>query len=159
MILWRMLFMYIDYVIQDGDTIESIALAHNIPMYQLLEMNHLEDALSLTPGNTLKIPSNLGELFVRYQVQKGDTLSSIAREYGTTVQTISQLNGLENSDFLYENMELVIPREGVELYFTEEGDTLENVARRLSLTPLDLLKYNHRLYLLPSQVIAYKKEQ
>ncbi len=150
-------YMYVDYVIQNGDTLESIALATNIPMYQLLSINGLEDALTLMPGNTIKIPNNYGNLFVKYTVQKGDSLSSIAKEYQTTIKILEELNGLENSNFLYEGEQLLIPREDVGIYITKEADTLESVAQNLNKPISELTQYNKRIYLLPSQLIAYKK--
>lgn len=79
--------MYTDYVIQEGDTLESIAINQNIPMFQLLALNGLEDAITLVPGNTLKIPNQFYS-FIKYKVQKGDTLTSIAKEYETTVEIL-----------------------------------------------------------------------
>ncbi len=151
--------MYIDYVIQNGDTLESISKKTNVPMFQILIQNGLEDAFSLTPGNTIQIPSTYGTMFVKYTVEKGDTLSSIAKEYGTTVDLIKQINGLENTNFLYENEFLFLPREDVVIYFTEEGDTLESVAEKTGKSILELVEENQKIYLFPSQLIAYRKEQ
>ena len=148
--------MYTDYVIQEGDTLESIAINQNIPMFQLLALNGLEDAITLVPGNTLKIPNQFYS-FIKYKVQKGDTLTSIAKEYETTVEILRQLNGLENTDFLYEDEELSIPKDHINVYFTKEEDTLQNISQKMKTSMPDLLQYNRRIFLLPSQVIVYPK--
>ena len=41
-----------------------------------------------------------------YTVQSGDTLSSIASKYGTSYQTIAQLNGLSNPNLIYTGQRL-----------------------------------------------------
>lgn len=45
----------------------------------------------------------------RYTIKKGDTLSGIARKYGTTVSKIKAANGMK-SDFIREGRTLTIPR-------------------------------------------------
>lgn len=41
-----------------------------------------------------------------YTVQSGDTLSSIAAKYGTSYQTIAQLNGLSNPNLIYAGQKI-----------------------------------------------------
>ena len=43
-----------------------------------------------------------------YTVQSGDTLSSIAAKYGTSYQTIAQLNGISNPNLIYVGQKLRI---------------------------------------------------
>ena len=47
-----------------------------------------------------------------YVVQSGDTLTSIAEEFGTTVEAIVEANNLEDPDVLAIGQELVIPTDG-----------------------------------------------
>jgi LysM repeat protein len=44
----------------------------------------------------------------RYVVQQGDTLFSLARRYGTTVEDIQQANKLAN-DSIYVGQQLIMP--------------------------------------------------
>lgn len=46
-----------------------------------------------------------------YQVQKGDTLSEIAKQFGITVEALQEANAILNPEFLQIGQELVIPRE------------------------------------------------
>lgn len=43
-----------------------------------------------------------------YVVKKGDTLSKIARQYGTTYQALAKLNGIKNPDKIYVGQKLNI---------------------------------------------------
>lgn len=44
-----------------------------------------------------------------YTIQRGDTLSKIAARYGTTVQTLMELNNLANKRHIYAGHKLLIP--------------------------------------------------
>jgi lipoprotein-anchoring transpeptidase ErfK/SrfK len=47
-----------------------------------------------------------------YIVQRGDTLATIARQYGVTYPYLMQLNGLANADQIYAGQSLIVPGEG-----------------------------------------------
>lgn len=69
-----------------------------------------------------------------YVVQKGDTLYSIAREFGVTVQFIKELNNL-TSDTITPGMKLFLDEEYPEATYTvTRGDTLYSIASKFSTT-------------------------
>ena len=43
-----------------------------------------------------------------YTVKNGDTLSGIARKYGTTYQKIAKDNGIANPNLIYAGQKLII---------------------------------------------------
>lgn len=45
----------------------------------------------------------------KYIVQKGDTLSAIARKYGTTVYELSKANNIVNPNFIRVGQVLTLP--------------------------------------------------
>lgn len=45
---------------------------------------------------------------VKYTVKKGDTLSKIAKAYGTTVKAIQELNGITNPNLIYPGQVFVV---------------------------------------------------
>lgn len=50
--------------------------------------------------------------FTEYEVQSGDTLSSIASSFGTTVQRLVEINGLESQDVIINvGQKLLVPTE------------------------------------------------
>ena len=67
---------------------------------------------SLTPTATptpTPTPSPTWSCEVTHVVQRGETVSSIARYYGTTVSVIVAANGLVDPDFVWVGQRLVIP--------------------------------------------------
>ncbi|WP_324669693.1 peptidoglycan DD-metalloendopeptidase family protein [Geochorda subterranea] len=83
-----------------------------------------------------------------YPVQPGDTLSGIARLYGTTVDTLVRLNGL-GGDTIRVGQRLLVPRAGIGgtvvewgRYRVQPGDTLWSVARRFGISYEALQRIN-----------------
>ena len=44
-----------------------------------------------------------------YTVQWGDTLSSLAKKYGTSVEKLAQINGIKNPDLIFKGASLIVP--------------------------------------------------
>ena len=83
----------IEYVVQEGDTMESIAAKNGLTTDQIRWSNNLKNT-SVSPGNVLALPSVPG---IVYTVKSGDTIESIAAKYGSTATEITALNDLEVS--------------------------------------------------------------
>jgi LysM repeat protein len=77
-----------------------------------------------------------------YTVQRGDTLYSIARRYGTTVTAIAQANGILNPAYISVGQVLLIPTEPAwpsppptgGYYTVQRGDNLYRIALRFGTT-------------------------
>lgn len=72
---------------------------------------------------------------VVYVVRFGDTLSGIAKSFGTTPQAIAARNGIRNSDRIFVGQRLVIvtsaapaPPVASSVYIVKRGDTLSAIA-------------------------------
>jgi len=147
------------YIVQEGDTIISVAQLFGIKVIDLIRANQLEDVYYLTPGEELIVPTQTPLGFTYYIVQKGDTLYAIAKMHDIALQDLIAINGLEDQQYIYPGQKILIPKEGVKAYITKEGDTLSTVAELLRIPTEDILVYNRRLYLLPEQLIAYKTKE
>lgn len=145
------------YIVEPGDNIASIAKKFNVKVIDLVKENHLENIYYLAPGMELIIPDIPTEdVFEYYTVQKGDNLDEISKKYGITAQMLAEMNGLELNEYIYPEQKLLVPRAGVEVYITKDGDTLNSMADELGVSRENILLYNPNLYLLPEQLIAYR---
>lgn len=83
-----------------------------------------------------------------YPVRPGDTLTGVARLYGTDVRTLMRLNGLKDTR-LRAGARVLVPRAGTGgsarqwgRYVARPGDTLWAIARRFSVSLEDLQRVN-----------------
>jgi murein DD-endopeptidase MepM/ murein hydrolase activator NlpD len=82
-------------------------------------------------------------------VQRGETLFSIARRYGSTVDAITHANGIRDPRQIYVGQRLVIPGNsghtgvaGTVPYMVQAGDTLTSISRRYLTTWQTLVQVN-----------------
>jgi membrane-bound lytic murein transglycosylase D len=102
------------YTMKQGDTLETLAARAGIPVGELCEANDLRAGARLLPGTRLLSPyrevkdESRVEAFngprvyelvnrpaVYHVVRAGESLSSIARRYGTSVADLKEQNGLK----------------------------------------------------------------
>jgi len=81
----------VEYTVQSGDTVSSIARKFGISVNTVLWSNNLSSFSLIRPGNKLTILPYSG---VIHTVKSGDTLAGIARKYGVTQTTIRNSNSL-----------------------------------------------------------------
>lgn len=92
----------IEYIVQKGDTLTSIAQKYNTTYQKLAEYNNISNPNLILIGQVIKIPNNSK---IIYTVQKGDTLSSIASKYNITWQKIYE----DNKSVIGDNPDLIKP--------------------------------------------------
>ena len=78
-----------------------------------------------------------------YTVKKGDSLYSIARQFGITVNELKSSNNL-TGETLTVGQKLTIPQSDVsgDLYQVQKGDTLYSISRKLGVPVADLRRAN-----------------
>ena len=122
--------MPVIYVVQSGDTLLSIAIEYDTTVDALLQANDLDEREMIyagqelviaTPAPTAEVPSTLlgtgsptpePTRFLTHIVQAGESLTSIATDYGTTVEAIVAANRIEDPRSLRTGQELIIPLAG-----------------------------------------------
>ena len=95
--------------------------------------------------------------YTLYEIQKGDTLYKISKEFNVNTKLLSELNGLNLDDYIYPGQTLLIPKKDVSYYITKDGDTLYTVSNIFKTTEKDIVEQNRTIYLLAGQMIYYKK--
>lgn len=103
----------INYVVQEGDTVSSIAQKFDISVETIRSQNNLKSNDAIKLGQTLEILPVTG---VSHKVQKGDTIYSVAKKYDADVQGIADFpfNTFTNDEtFELAIGQLIIVPEGV----------------------------------------------
>lgn len=118
----------VTYTVLRGDSLTRIANLYGTTVEAIIRQNNLSST-RIMPGMVLQIPTlDIGggttvqppppvtpvpptTSFV-YTVQPGDELRFIAARYGTTWQTIAELNNLPNPNFIFTGQQLLIPNFG-----------------------------------------------
>lgn len=95
-----------DYIVQPGDTLQSVASANNISVNTLMWANGLSLSSPLKTGDSLTILPVDGLL---YAVKSGDTVGAIAQKYGANPDDIISYNSLANQDDVYVGDILIVP--------------------------------------------------
>ncbi|REH75164.1 LysM peptidoglycan-binding domain-containing protein [Staphylococcus felis] len=109
------------YTVRSGDTLSQIAARYGTTYQNIMQLNGLSNFI-IYPGQQLKVSgsstvtrpaqptqqarTNSGSSSY-YTVRAGDSLSLIASKYGTTYQSIMQLNGL-TSFLIYPGQQLKV---------------------------------------------------
>ena len=147
--------MYTIYQVMMGDTIEGIANKFNTDVNTIMKLN---DINNIVPGYSIVVPKTNTKI-KKYIVKEGDTIYAIARKNNVSKDVLLTLNGLNEYDYIYPNEQILIPMEGVEIYVTRDNDTLNNILNTIGITANELVKQNDKLFLLPDQLVVYKKEK
>lgn len=104
------------YIVRWGDTLASIARSFGTSVWSIAQANNIYNLNQIYAGMYLVIPAGSGypppqpqPSVIKYWIKPGDTLATIAWQYGTTVQAIVSYNGIANPNQIYWGMLLNIP--------------------------------------------------
>ncbi|GHV39154.1 peptidase M23 [Synergistales bacterium] len=93
------------YTVAQGDNLWSIANAQNLEVDTLVGSNTFKNSV-LQPGNVLRIPNQDG---IFYSIKKGDTIESIAKRYGVSMDKIRKVNVSVNLASIKAGGEIFLP--------------------------------------------------
>ena len=160
------------YTVKSGDTLSGIARTYSTTVANLKSLNKLSSD-TIYVGQKLAVsgqvkeetkpsagtPSNnTGSTATQHTVKAGNTLSGLAKQYGTTVANLKSVNNLK-SDTIYVGQKLVIKgtantetkpapstgtgsNTGTSSYAVKSGDTLSGIARKYNTTVVNLKSLN-----------------
>lgn len=101
---------FVDYTVKKGDTLSAIAKKYNTTVEAIMRANpQIKDANKIYVGQVIQIPvktmqtstSATSSEKVYHTVQRGETLSGIAKKYNTNYLKIAALNGIVNPNRIY----------------------------------------------------------
>ncbi|MEM9953448.1 MAG: LysM peptidoglycan-binding domain-containing protein [Chloroflexota bacterium] len=118
------------HVVQSGENLFRIALRYGVSLSSIAEANGISNPALIFVGQQLTIPGTTGGTpapapnpnpspdpapspapggeATTYTVQAGDSLSGIARRFGTTFQAIAAANGIANPNLIFVGQVLSI---------------------------------------------------
>ena len=140
------------HIVQWGETLFSIARQYGLTVDAVTHANGIPDPRQIYAGQRLVIPGGRIDVSVEetapYVVQAGDALTSIARRYNTTWQTLAQVNGLLSPNVVHAGQIIQVPvsdvptSEGM-FYVVRSDDTLLRIALRHDVSPWMLTAVSH----------------
>lgn len=131
---------YIEHTISRGETLTSIARRYGTTVQELVALNGITNPDLIYAGTTIRVPATTGTR--NYVIRRGDTLSGLAQQYGTTVNELVRLNGIADPNRIYAGDTIRIPNGSGTTYIVQRGDTLWAIARRYGTTVNRLARYN-----------------
>lgn len=90
------------HIVQYGENLSTIAVQYGTTWQELARINALSNPSIIYAGQTLSVTGGQSVAKSSYcVVEYGDTLSSIAAQFGTTVERLVSVNGISNPDMIY----------------------------------------------------------
>ncbi len=156
------------HTVTPSDSLLDIATAYDTTVEKLLAVNGLDRSSQIWVGQRLLVPTT-PRAPVSHRVQLGETLSSIARTYGLTWQSLAIYNGLKDAGSLAYGQLLAIPAidtagtrtvspppkpapqaaavvtpptPSAQIYAMRLGESLSTVALKFDVSLADLLAVN-----------------
>nr|MBN2278026.1 LysM peptidoglycan-binding domain-containing protein [candidate division Zixibacteria bacterium] len=148
-----------------GCSIEDIQELNPELLRRFTPPNKDKYALRLPKGTREKflaayddMPASQETSFVRHEIRRGETVSTIARKYGVSQYAILEANNLSRKSKIYAGKSLIVPvpndrnyqpqitREysaDDNVYIVRSGDTVWDIARAFGTTPETLRRLNN----------------
>ena len=165
----------VDYTVKKGDSLWRIAREHNVSLNDLVEANNIANPRLIHIGQVLVIPGqdsgsgssgggsssspSPGGSDV-YVVVRGDSLSKIARRFGTTVSALVAANNISNPSLIHVGQKIAVngssgsspksepspssdpnKRSG-RFHVVQPGQSISEVARILGVSREQLIRAN-----------------
>ena len=149
------------HLVQNGEDLLSIAEARELELAALLQLNDLEATDALWTGQPLRLPaasapgSSLAALNGIYRVGPGETLHSIAVQYGLHPVELAHINRMAPNEVLFAGQELRVPSLNSWTKLLERGymqqfpthvvgdaESLASIARRFGVREEDVRQFN-----------------
>lgn len=100
-----------DYTVRSGDTLSGIAQRNGVSLQSLIAANpQISNPNLIYPGQTVHLPNGSQAAAASHTVQRGDTLSGIAQQYGVSLQSLISANPqISNPNLIYPGQTVQIP--------------------------------------------------
>ena len=117
---WAAAAQALYHVLEKGETLYSVARSYGIKPEVLAKANSIDDPAKLRAGTKLLIPGTTSRdapstsqdapsVAIKHKVAKGDTLFSIARSYGVSLDALRATNHLSPNSMIKAGDNLILP--------------------------------------------------
>jgi LysM repeat protein/predicted nucleic acid-binding Zn ribbon protein len=149
------------HTVKSDEVISTIAKQYGTTTQAILKANGLKSSSLIHPGDELIIPLPIADTPTptttptpsptpfTYTVKARDTLSEIAKRYGTTVEALMDANGIKDATTLHIGTKLTIVQPpdftatmAYETYTVQEGDNLYTIAAKYDMTVAQIKEAN-----------------
>lgn len=133
------------YVVAADDSLFSISKRFLTAVSVLKSLNGITDERDLEEGQTILAPKIDRAQFEVYEVQRTDSLYSIARRFTTSEAALMSLNGIADKREIEAGQTILVPRINDAKYAAhsvQSGDTLYDIARLYNTTVAQLRGLN-----------------
>ena len=158
---------YTTHIVKEGESLRDIAKQYDCKVRVIknlnpdIKKNDLKVNMTLVVPNTKKVSdasdkeqTNKEALRKTHTVTKGETVYSIAKKYNVTMQSLRELNGMENNDLSLGQV-LTIPNtsdftaksdnKDLFLYDVKKGDTKYSLSKKYDLSIEKIEQLNPQL--------------
>jgi LysM repeat protein len=139
--------MYVDILTVHNlgrtENIEMLSARYRVPVCAIMRANGIKTAIDFERSSKINIPRQCycnrceGEEktdWKTYMVAPGDTLYSIARRHGVTMNILMKANDLDTPESIRDGDCLKIPVLSGKIYSVREGETIEDIAWQHGMT-------------------------
>lgn len=100
--------------VKAGDTLSRIAEEYNTSYEYLAKINNIQNPNLIYVGQKIEVIALKNNeahdtSHILYNVQSGDTLTAISKRYNVTIESIVELNNIQNPNLIYVGQILRIP--------------------------------------------------
>lgn len=105
--------------VKRGNTLSKLAISYKTTVNLIVKFNNIKNKNLIYIGQILKIPYSTQEVkgetnHILYTINKGDTLTQIAKKFNTTVNELVKLNHIKNPNLIYAGNTLKIKNEKIQ---------------------------------------------
>ncbi|MFF2445747.1 LysM peptidoglycan-binding domain-containing protein [Neobacillus sp. NPDC058068] len=138
------------YTVVKNDTLYSLSKKYDVSVEQLKEVNGLTSE-KIMAGQQLLVPEHVQPVHGKestslYSVQKGDTLYSLAKKSGVSMNDLKKINHLQGDQiYIGQKLKLAADSQAKEInqvYTVKPGDTLWGISNRFGVEVADVKKAN-----------------
>ena len=109
---------YTYYTIRKGDTLSAISKKYGTTVNNIVKLNNIKNKNLIYPNQTIRINITTSNILyggenscgkILYKIKYGDNLSTLAKKFDSSVDSIVKVNNISNPNLIYAGSLIRIP--------------------------------------------------